>query len=79
MVVDSSGQYFLDLGYEQYMLGIEYDGAYHVGDRGQMYRDATRRRILEDLGWRIITVTAADLYRDPSSVVHSVYKALLSR
>ena len=80
MVVDSFGQwYYLDLGYEQYMLGIEYDGAYHVGDRGQMYRDATRRRTLEDLGWRIITVTAADLYRDPASVVRSVSKALLSR
>jgi len=80
MVVDSSGQwYYLDLAYEEYMLAIEYDGAYHVGDQRQMYRDAVRRRTLEEMGWRIITVTAADLYRDPAGVIRSVYKALLSR
>jgi len=80
MVMDLSGQwYFFDLAYEQYKLAIEYDGAYHVGDRNQMFRDAARRRTLEDLGWRIITVTSADLYRRPSSVIQSVCKALLSR
>ena len=80
MVMDPHGQwYYLDMSYEEYMLAIEYDGAYHVGDRQQMFRDAARRRTLEDMGWRIITVTADDLYRNPSSVVRSVYKALLSR
>ena len=80
MVVDPSGQwYYFDLAYDEYMLAIEYDGAYHVGDREQMFRDTARRRTLEDMGWRIITVTAADLYRNPSGIIRSVYKALLSR
>jgi len=79
-VVGPLGKWFyLDLAYKEYMLAIEYDGVYHVGDKAQMFRDAARRRTLEDLGWRIITVTSADLYRDPAGVVRSVYKALLSR
>jgi very-short-patch-repair endonuclease len=67
---------YLDLAYKDKRAAAEYDGAYHVGDRGQMQRDAARRRALEDLGWRIITVTAADLVTDPAGVVASIRQAL---
>jgi len=68
--------YVLDLAYEQARLAIEYDGAYHVGSRQQMQQDASRRRYLEDQGWRIITITSADMLNDPDGVVTSVRKAL---
>ena len=80
-IVDSTGRivYILDLAYEEWKVAVEYDGAYHVGDRTQMYNDASRRRVLEDLGWRIITVTSADMIHDPDGVVTSVRRAIFGR
>ena len=77
-ITDASGRivYILDLAYEKPKVAIEYDGAYHVGDRTQMYKDAARRRVLEDQGWRIITVTAADMVNDPGGIIASVRTAL---
>ena len=75
----SSGMtYHLDMGYDKEKVGVEYDGAVHVGDRTQMEIDANRRRILQDEGWLIITVTAAQL-RTPEQVVRSVESALILR
>jgi len=68
--------FWLDLAYEEAKLAIEYDGAIHVGDRTHMERDATRRRILEDQGWRIITVTSSDLVKNPLAIIESVRRAL---
>lgn len=76
-IVDAAGRviYLLDLAYEDEKVAIEYDGAYH-GDPRQMSRDATRRRVLEDQGWRVITVTAADMATDSLGIVASVLAAL---
>ena len=76
-VLDDTGRviFYLDLAYQEQKVAIEYDGAYHVGDRAIMEQDRTRRRWLEDHGWRVISLTAADL-RDPASVVRSVRLAI---
>jgi len=73
---DRSGRvvFRLDLAYEDLLVAIEYDGSHH-GD--QLAQDATRRRWLEDQGWRIITVTSTDLVTDPDGVVASVRQARL--
>lgn len=71
--------FWLDLAYPEAKLAIEYDGAIHVGDRSRMERDQQRRRALEDLGWRIITVTARDMAQDPLGVIRSVSAALAER
>jgi len=68
--------YLLDLADEQTKTAIEYDGAIHVSDRKKMESDATRRRYLEDQGWRLVTVTSADLVRNPLGVVDSVRRAM---
>ena len=70
--------YHLDMGYDKQKLGIEYDGAVHVGNRDQMEIDAIRRRHLQDEGWQIITVTATQL-RAPESFTNSVKLALQTR
>ena len=70
--------FHLDMGYDKQKLGVEYDGAVHVGDRTQMEIDANRRRILQDEGWLVISVTAAQL-RTPDQIVRSVESALLRR
>jgi len=66
--------YFLDMAYPDALVAIEHDGAYH-GTPEQMRRDQTRRRWIEDRGWRLITATAADL-PDFTGVVASVRLAL---
>jgi len=70
--------FHVDLGYEKEKIAVEYDGAVHVGDRTQMSIDADRRRILQDHGWMIITVTAEKL-RAPQSIIASVESALVLR
>ena len=70
--------FHVDLGYEKEKIAVEYDGAVHVGDRTQMSIDAERRRILQDEGWTIITVTAEQL-RTPRSIINSVESALILR
>jgi len=72
------GYFLLDLGYAAEKVGIEYDGAVHVGDVRQMEHDHRRRRWLEDHGWRVITVTAADLANDPEGIVASVQLAVVT-
>jgi hypothetical protein len=74
----ADGDRFLDLAYGEARLGFEYDGRGHWRDGGPE-ADARRRRLLQDLGWELINVTAADLARDPDSVVRSVVLALARR
>jgi len=68
--------FWIDLAHEETKTAIEYDGAVHVSDRRQMEHDAARRRYLEDHGWRLITVTSADMVSNPLGIVASVRRAL---
>ena len=70
--------FHVDLGYDKEKVAVEYDGAVHVGSRTQMEIDADRRRLLQDQGWMVITVTAEQL-RTPDRIVRSVKSALISR
>ncbi|MCL2489997.1 MAG: hypothetical protein FWF36_04630 [Propionibacteriaceae bacterium] len=69
-------EYRLDMAYPAQRLAVEYDGGVHA-DAVRMRDDRTRRRLLEDAGWRIITATAADL-PGFESVIASVRRALSS-
>jgi len=70
--------YHVDLGYAQTKVAVEYDGRVHVGDHIQMEIDADRRRNLQDAGWMVINVTAAQL-RHPAEFIRSVENALVLR
>jgi len=70
--------YRLDMAYPKARLGIEYDGAVHVASRPQMQGDRTRRRELEDAGWRVITATMAD-FANLAPLLASVKAALNGR
>ena len=70
--------YYLDMGYKDERLGVEFDGSVHVGDVRQMNIDAARRRDLQDEGWMIITVTSAHL-REPDQFLRPLERALIMR
>lgn len=61
---DSLRTYYLDMGWEDLMVAVEYDGDHHRTDRWQYARDSRRREDLERLGWIVIRVLASDTTAD---------------
>jgi hypothetical protein len=51
---------FLDMGWRDFMVAVEYDGDHHRKDRKQYVKDIARLRMLEALGWNVIRVIAED-------------------
>lgn len=52
------GHYFLDMGWEEFMVAAEYDGEQHRLDDVQYRGDVTRAEYIDGLGWRRIRVLA---------------------
>jgi very-short-patch-repair endonuclease len=65
----------VDLGWPEWMVGIEYDGAQHWTDPNQYGDDIVRLEFLREQGWTIIRVVAAHL-RDPERLNRRVLTAL---
>ncbi|WP_396927226.1 hypothetical protein [Mycolicibacterium sp.] len=55
-VSDGCATAFVDLGWDETKIGLEYEGAHHQSDRGQHVRDISRYDMLEAMGWLIIRV-----------------------
>jgi hypothetical protein len=51
---------WLDVGWPDYQVAVEYDGDHHRKDRRQYVKDIARLRMLESLGWTVIRVIAED-------------------
>ncbi|MCV7419142.1 DUF559 domain-containing protein [Mycobacterium yunnanensis] len=66
----------LDMGWRQYLVGVEYDGIQHWTDPAQRTRDVDRVAELEALGWRIVRVSSDMLRRRPHVVVDRTLAAL---
>jgi hypothetical protein len=64
---------YLDLGWEEYMVAVEYDGDQHRVDRRQYVKDIQRIEMLERMGWIIVRVVAEDR---PANIVRRVRAAL---
>jgi len=52
--------YYLDMGWEDIKVAVEYDGDHHRTDRVQYAKDIHRLEDLERLGWIVIRVLAND-------------------
>ena len=50
--------YYLDMGWEDLMIALEYDGDHHRTERAQFARDIVRLEQLANLGWIVIRVAA---------------------
>jgi hypothetical protein len=64
----------VDFAWPEHRLALEYDGLWH-GEPGQFQRDRRRLNALLAAGWRVIFVTAADLYR-PEELLRRIAVAL---
>ncbi len=67
---------FLDMGWRDYKVAVEYDGDHHRKSRRQYVKDIARLRMLEALGWVVIRVIAED---KPKDVIARVEAALIAR
>ena len=67
---------YLDMGWEDLKVGVEYDGDQHRSDRRQYTWDIRRLEILERLGWIVIRVVAGD---QPADIVRRVRSVLTRR
>ncbi|WAC94530.1 DUF559 domain-containing protein [Mycobacterium sp. Aquia_213] len=71
--VDGMPVAYLDLGWEDCMLAVEYDGDQHRTDRRQYVKDIRRLEMLEGLGWTVVRVVAED---SPANILRRVRAAL---
>ncbi|BBY41202.1 hypothetical protein MMAN_53360 [Mycobacterium mantenii] len=64
---------YLDMGREQPMVAVEYDGEQHRTDRNQYVKDIRRAEMISRLGWNVIRVINEDR---PNLIVQRVREAL---
>lgn len=67
---------YLDMGWEDIKVAVEYDGEQHRSDRRQYTWDVRRLETLERLGWIVIRVVAGDR---PAEIVRRVRSAITRR
>jgi hypothetical protein len=66
----------LDMGWEDYLVAVEYDGDQHRTDRRQFVRDINRITAMESLGWVVIRIVAE---HRPDDIIDRVSRALAAR
>ncbi len=57
-VVDGVNEAFIDMGYDEPMVGLDYDGQHHSVDRSRYVHDIGRAELIERQGWIDIHVVA---------------------
>lgn len=68
----------IDMGWEQWLVGVEHDGAQHWTDPRVRANDIERTVELERRGWRLVRVSADLLRNRPDIIVDRARGALLS-
>lgn len=72
------GTRWIDMGWEEPKIGLEYDGEdFHSGD-GRLARDRKRHNQLTRAGWTIVYATASDIWRHPDPLIDQL-RGLLAR
>ncbi|MEM6105098.1 hypothetical protein AAHS21_02365 [Mycobacterium sp. 050272] len=64
---------YLDMGWPEWMVAVEYDGDQHRTDRRQYVKDIRRIEMLEEMGWVIVRVVAED---SPAATLQRVRAAI---
>jgi very-short-patch-repair endonuclease len=67
---------YLDMGWEDIKVAVEYDGDQHRTSRAQYVKDIRRLEILERMGWIVVRVIAED---HPDDIIRRVAQARARR
>ncbi len=68
----------IDLGWREYLVGVDFDGAHHWTDPRQRRRDAERYTRLPELGWTDFRVTSSMVHHTPRGILNRVGAALIA-
>lgn len=71
-VTDGINEAFIDMGYDEPMVGLDYDGQHHSTDRVRYVHDIGRAELIERQGWIDIRVVAEHSRR---FILHRVSEA----
>lgn len=69
----------IDMGWPEYLVGVDFDGAHHWTDPKQRSWDVERHARLLDLGWVDVRLTSGILHARPQWFLERVGAALTSR
>jgi very-short-patch-repair endonuclease len=69
----------IDMGWTEWLVGVDFDGAHHWTDPKQRSRDVERYAKLPELGWIDVRLTSGILHNDPRVFLDRVGAALISR
>ena len=75
-VSDESNEAFIDMGYDEPMVGLDYEGAHHSENRRQYVYDIGRADLIEGQGWIDIRVVKEHSRR---YIIHRVREAFARR
>lgn len=77
--VDGYPRYYLDMGWEELLLAVEYDGEQHRVSRDQFRKDVERSEFLQRAGWTLIRVLAGHRRSEIVGRVRKAWAALTLR
>jgi very-short-patch-repair endonuclease len=69
---DGRRQYYLDMGWEEIMLALEYDGDHHRTNRDRFAYEIERAEDIHALGWTVVRVAARNR---PAGVLRRIERA----
>ncbi len=70
---------YLDMGWEEFKVAVEYDGRQHHTSAADQQRDTDRREELRRRGWRVIAVRRDVIPGQIADLLHHVADALIER
>ncbi|WIM90065.1 DUF559 domain-containing protein [Candidatus Mycobacterium wuenschmannii] len=76
---DGFPRYFLDMGWEDIKLAVEYDGGQHWTDAWQYEKDVTRQEYLAGIDWTVVRVVSRHRASDVVRRVQRAWDALSLR
>ncbi len=69
----------IDMGWREYLVGVDFEGAHHWTDPRQRRWDCERYTRLPELGWTDFRVTSGMVHNTPRVVLNRVGAALIAR
>jgi len=75
-VYDGANEAFIDMGYDEPMVGLDYDGEQHQTERGRYVYDIGRAELLDRFGWIDLRVVREHSRR---FILHRVHDAFARR
>lgn len=75
-VSDGMNEAFIDMGYDEPMVGLDYEGVQHSTDRGRYVHDIGRAELVDGQGWIDIRVVNE---HSRQFTIHRVRKAFARR